>query len=59
MTESQAIRTVLEQANKPRVAVDSRPWWKRLLGSLRVVVVPGKKLKKPISHAGITGGVKF
>jgi len=59
MTEPQAIRMVLEQANKPRAVVDSRPWWRRLLGSLRPVIVPGKRLKTPIKYVGISGGVKF
>lgn len=59
MTEQQAVRAVLEQANKPRVIVDARPWWKRLIGSLCVVVKPGKTWKKPVKEIGVRGGVEF
>lgn len=59
MTEQQAIRAVLEQANKPRVIVDAYPWWRRLVGSLRVIVKPGKTFKKPVKEIGVRGGVEF
>jgi len=59
MTEEQAIRMVLENANKPRFIEDSRPWWQRLIYSIRFFVKPGKTLKKTIKEIGISGGIKF
>lgn len=59
MTEQQAIRAVLERANKARVVEDARPWWKRLLASLRVVVKAGKSLKQPIREVSVRGRVEF
>lgn len=59
MTEQQAIQMVLERANKPRTIEDSRPWWKRLLSSLRVVVKAGKSLKQPIREVSLRGRVEF
>lgn len=59
MTEKQAVCMVLEQANKPRVIVDARPWWRRLVGSLRVVVKPGRTFKRPVKEIGVSGGIEF
>jgi len=59
MTEQQAIRAVLERSNKRRVVEDARPWWKRLVGSLHVVIKPGKSFAKPVKGIGVSGGVEF
>lgn len=59
MTEQQAIQAAIEQANRPRVAEDARPWWKRLVSSLRLVVKPGKNFKQPIKSVEVRGGVEF
>ena len=32
---------------------DPRPFWKRLLSSLRVVIKPGKTARKPVSYIGV------
>lgn len=59
MTEQQAIRAALESMNKPRTVADMRPWWKRLVGSLRLVVKPGKSFRKPVKEIGVSGGIEF
>lgn len=59
MTEQQAIQMVLKSANKTRAVEDARPWWKRLVSSLRLVVKPGKTFKKPVKEIGVTGGIEF
>lgn len=59
MTEQQAIQMVLKSANKTRAVEDARPWWKRLVSSLRLVVKPGKSFKKPVKEIGVTGGIEF
>lgn len=59
MTEQQAIRAVIEQSNKPRVVEDARPWWARLISSLRLVVRPGKDFKRPIKSVEVRGGIEF
>ena len=40
-------------------ALDSRPWWVRLLSSLRISIKPGKSFKRPVSYVGVTGRVEF
>lgn len=59
MTEQQAIRAALESMNKPRTVADMRPWWKRLVGSLRLVVTPGKVFKRPLKSVEVRGGIEF
>ena len=38
---------------------DPRPFWKRLLSSLRVVMKPGKSARKPVSYVGIKAKADF
>ena len=38
---------------------DSRPFWRRLLASLRLKVKPGKSLRRPVSEVWIEGGTDF
>ena len=40
-------------------AEDARPWWVRLLCSLRVRITPGTTLRRPVSYVGVTGRVEF
>ena len=44
---------------KPEPPQDARPWWVRLLASIRVRLNPGKTFKRPIESAQITGGIEF
>ena len=38
---------------------DPRPFWKRLLSSLRVAVRPGKSARKPVSYVGVRAKADF
>jgi hypothetical protein len=44
---------------KPPPQQDGRPWWVRLLASLRVAVKPGKTRKRLIEEATIRGRVEW
>lgn len=48
-----------ERPLKFEFAERKRPWWKRLLASLRLTIRPGKNLKRPVSLIGINGHVEF
>lgn len=39
--------------------VDRRPFWRRLLGSLRLKIKPGKSLRRPVNEVWIEGGTDF
>lgn len=56
MTEVQ-IKAIFEA--KTIRAADSRPFWKRLLASLRIDIKPGKSLGKPVAYVGIKGNADF
>lgn len=51
-----AIRGIEEP---PVPAQDNRPFWQRLLSSLRISVKTGKDLKHPIQEVTIKGGAEF
>lgn len=44
---------------KFQTAEDRLSWWKRLLGSLRLRLKPGRTLRRPISSVMLTGKVEF
>jgi len=50
---------IAEQASKPRVVEDSRPWWVRLLSSLCLVIKPGKSFKQPVKEIVVKGELRF
>ena len=55
MTESQ-IKGIFETKT---VRPDGRPFWKRLLASLRIHVKPGKTADKPVGYIGIKAKADF
>jgi len=38
---------------------DDRPFWKRLLASLRIQLKPGKTAEKPVAYVGIKARADF
>jgi hypothetical protein len=38
---------------------DKRPWWRRLLGSIRPVVRVAPSVERPVRYIGVKGGVEF
>jgi hypothetical protein len=44
---------------KPPPAEDRRPWWRRLVSSVRVTVTAGKSWRKPVKSVGIKGGCEW
>jgi len=38
---------------------DDRPFWKRLLASLRIQLKPGKSADKPVAYVGIKAQADF
>jgi hypothetical protein len=38
---------------------DDRPFWKRLLASLRIQLKPGKTADKPVAYVGIKAQADF
>jgi len=44
---------------KPQEREDQRPLWLRLLRSLKIVIKPGKSLRRPIGYIEIRGKVDF
>ncbi len=55
MTESQ-IKGIFETKT---VRPDGRPFWKRLLASLRIQLKPGKTADKPVAYVGIKAKADF
>ncbi len=53
MTEHQ-IHEALFQQRKKEKPEDKRPWWVRLLSSIRPEIKPGKK-----TYIGVKGNVEF
>ena len=56
MTEAQ-IKAIFEA--KTIRPDDDRPFWKRLLASLRIDIKPGKSMDKPVAYVGIKGKAEF
>jgi hypothetical protein len=60
MTNQEAIRRVVESMDGPRRPVqDNRPWWKRLLSSIRPDVKVCLNPQRPVKYVGVKGGVEF
>ena len=53
-TESEAIFGA-----KKTTPVDKRPFWKRLLASMRIHIKPGKCIDKPVSYVEIKAKADF
>jgi hypothetical protein len=45
--------------SKTQIRQDKRPLWLRLLRSLKVVIKPGKTLRRPVAQFEIRGGCEF
>lgn len=45
--------------SRPAPAEDSRPFWLRLLASLRLKIKPGKSLRRPVSEVTLQGKAEF
>ena len=56
MTEAQ-IKAIFEA--KTISPADGRPFWKRLLASLRIQLKPGKTTDKPVAYVGIKAQADF
>ena len=56
MTGPQIQDAVFGAKKKPD---DPRPFWKRLLSSLRVVIRPGKSASKQVSYVGVKAKADF
>ena len=56
MTEAQ-IKAIFEA--KTIRPDDDRPFWKRLLASLRIDIKPSKSADKPVAYVGIKGKAEF
>lgn len=44
---------------RPAPPQDSRPFWLRLLSSLRLRLRPGKTFRRPVERVTIEGGAEF
>ena len=56
MTEAELEAIFNVKKTKP---ADTRPFWKRLLASLRISIKPGKRADKPVAYIGIKGRADF
>jgi hypothetical protein len=60
MTEQEAIRRVVAAMDGPHPAPqDNRPWWKRLLSSIRPSVKFSPSVRMPVRYIGVKGGMEF
>jgi len=60
MTDRAIVQRAVDVMDRPRPEpADHRPWWRRLVSSLRVSLLPGKSIKRPISGAKVTGRVEW
>ena len=60
MNERDLMEAAIRGIEEPPVpAQDNRPFWQRLLSSLRISVKTGKDLKHPIQEVTIKGGAEF
>ena len=48
-----------ERPLKFEFAERKRPWWQRLLASLRISLKPGKSWRRPVSSVWLKGGIEF
>lgn len=44
---------------KKEAPEDQRPFWLRLLKSIRVVLKPGKTFQRPVAYLGVKGEAEF
>jgi hypothetical protein len=56
VTEAQ-IKAIFEA--KTISPADGRPFWKRLLASLRIDIKPSKSVEKPVAYVGIKAKADF
>ena len=56
MTGPQIQDAVFGAKKKPD---DPRPFWKRLLASLRIHIKPGKSVDKPVAYVGVKAKADF
>ena len=60
MTERDRLDAILNASTRiPAVHIDKRPWWIRLLASLKFDLNLGGSLKKPIKSIMLKGKVDF
>ena len=45
--------------SRPAPAEDSRPFWLRLISSLRINIKPGKTFARPINEVTLQGKAEF
>jgi hypothetical protein len=57
MTEQQQIDAIFSSSKKKKE--DERPFWKRLLCSLRIVAKPGTSWKEPVKEITLVGKAEF
>ena len=44
---------------KASTPLDRRPFWRRLVASLRFSLKPGKTWRRPLGYFGVTGKAEF
>ena len=59
MTDYQIYEAIFKSKTQTQKREDKRPLWLRLLRSLKIVIKPGKSLRRPVAQVEIRGGCEF